>query len=191
MRQLRRHATFRPLEPAVTISMIDDVVVVRPRPPLDLDATDALVDAVASVVASGATVMLALHEDTTGAHVSSTFDRDDAVQAPDPVDHGRGTARAFLPGFVRLDSGRGTWTLDLLAGRLCRSEGPVKPSFVQPGEWIGIEAIWVTRSRFRVLTSDGVYLTANMAWTSDAHAPRNPPPTSPRRERERAGRVAA
>ena len=83
------------------------------------------------------------------------------------MEPGRSTT-AIGPGFLRLDTGCETWTLDLVRHRFCRSATPVDPRFVTAPSWTAIRAAWITADRTTVLTHAGTYVSVPSAWVPAA-----------------------
>lgn len=145
----------------LTVSMSDGVVVIATPADLDLDATEALVRTVGAAVSTGETVMLDLEPDR----------RWDPDRWPHPAPPGETevaerdrSVSAIGPGFVRLETGSETWTLDLVRHRFCRSAAPVDPRFVTAPSWTAIRAVWITVERTTVLTHAGTYVSVPSAW---------------------------
>lgn len=149
----------------LTVSMSDGVVVIATPAEFDQDATEALLRTVGAAVTTGETVMLDLEPDhrwepDRWPHPVASGDAD----AGDPAR----SAGAIGPGFVRLDTGRDTWTVDLVRHRFCRSAAPVDPRFVSAPSWTAIRAVWITADRTTVLTHAGTYVSAPSAWVPSA-----------------------
>jgi hypothetical protein len=145
----------------LTVTMVAGIVVIEPPDDLDHDATDALVQMVTAALATGEHAML--HLDSGRAPepdrwpLSAADARTAADVAPRPV-------TTIGPGFIRLDTGNDTWTIDLGHRRFCRSAAPVDPRFVEAPSWTAIRAAWVTPERTTVLTAAGTYVSAPTTW---------------------------
>ncbi len=162
-----------PCEPALSISMLDDLVVIRPRPRLDRCGTQTVVMAVAGATESGSTVLI----DLGGP--------DGYGSRPHPLGAGvvacpSSLATVPAPGCVQLVFHDQSWTLDLPARRFCRSATPVTPSFVRPADWTCMTSIWVTAEQTSVLTADGTLVSAAVSWNHDAAVARHRRPTAVR-----------
>ena len=148
--------------PAVIISMHGDHVVVDPPHELDLDATVVLMDAVASAIRSGATVMIDLDASTPSADLIARSPSVPPRGLEKSID--RGTVRVLGAGRVRLATADSYWTVDVALGRLCRSEKPIDTCFLGASDWVRIRALWVNCTEVTALTSDGTYLSARPVW---------------------------
>lgn len=155
----------------ITVSMSGALVVVRPRGYCDDVATGSLVAAVAAAVRSGASVLVDLAGATVGNPGGGTEVEAAANHAgAAPVDGGdRGaTVAAVAPGYVRLTSGTGFWTVDLRRHRLCRSATPVDPRFVTGAGWTGLRALWATPTVVSALTADDTIMSVPVTWVAEA-----------------------
>lgn len=83
------------------------------------------------------------------------------------IEAGR-SASAIGPGFLRLETGGETWTLDLVRHRFCRSASAVDPCFVTAPSWTAIRAAWITSDRTTVLTRAGTYVSVPSVWVPAA-----------------------
>ena len=146
------------------ISMLDDHLVVGVATSIDLEMTELLVVAAASGVAAGSTVMIDLDP-----HIASC---DLVARRPMGtidtccVTHAGGPVTVLGAGSVRITTRDAHWTIDLVHGRLCRSESIVDPQFVRPHAWTKIHALWVNRDHVTALTGDGTYLTTIATWSA-------------------------
>jgi hypothetical protein len=160
-----------PCEPALSISMLDDLVVIRPRRRLDRCGTETLVMAVAGATEAGATVLVDLGPGE-GERTIRPLGPLGTGMAPCPESH------AVVPaaGYVRLGFNGQCWTLDLPGRRFCRSTAPVLPSFVEPAHWTPITSILVTDDHTAVLRTDGTMVSAPVTWNHDERVarPRRP-----------------
>lgn len=152
--------------PHVTVTMVAGVVVIEPPAELDHDATDALLRTVVAALDTGESVML--HLDANRAvdperwpHAAPQHHEPEPSPVPRPV-------TSIGPGYLRLDTGNDTWTIDLARRRFCRSATPVDPRFVEGPSWTAIRAAWVTGERTTVLTLAGTYVSAPTTWLEAA-----------------------
>lgn len=162
---MHQYPTTRPTEPAVTISIVDAMVVVHTNGRFDLDSTETVVSAVAAAVRSGAVAMINL-DTRDGGRPSTGCDPSghlDGLGSPtvDPS-----TVSVLAPGYVGVISQTKCWTIDLTRQRLCCSAAPVDPRFVGAGAWTGIRALWATQAKITVLTTKDTYLSIAAGWTS-------------------------
>lgn len=166
-------ATATTIDSAVTISMLDDHLVVCAHADLDLEMTEVLVIAAASAVTTGSTVMIDLDPDTASdelnAHRPLT-----ALDASCITGDG-GPVSVLGAGRVQLATRDAHWTIDLTRGRLCRSDDAIDPSFVGPDDWTPVQALWVSPTSVTALTNDGTYLSTLAEWTIERR-PRRPAP---------------
>lgn len=145
----------------LTVTMVAGIVVIEPPHELDHDATDALVRMVTAALSTGEHVMLRLDAGRAPEPDRWPISDADARAVPDIAPR---PVVAIGPGFVRLDTGNDTWTLDLARRRFCRSATPVDPRFVESPSWTAIRAAWVTPERTTVLTAAGTYVSAPTSW---------------------------
>jgi hypothetical protein len=146
------------------VSMLDGHVVINPPLRLDLDATDALMNAVASAVRSGVTVMVDLDVTTLAAELVAFSPLTGA--RVDDRKIGRGAVTILGAGRVRLATAESYWTIDIAHSRLCRTEKPIECCFLSPHDWVTIRALWVNYESVTALTSDGTYLSTRTVWAS-------------------------
>ena len=151
-------------EPAVSVSMSEDHVVICPPAHLDLETTEVLVVAAASAVTSGSTVLIDLDPETTSDELIARRPLSDDVLTC--VTSESGPVRVLGAGFVSLATRDAHWTIDLTRGRLCRSDGAVDPHFVVSGNWTPVQALWVTSANVTAPTTDGTYLSTQAVWSS-------------------------
>jgi hypothetical protein len=144
----------------LTVTIADGLVVVRPHTDLDLDATEALRQAVVAAVASGESVMLAFDDEVASApsefpHPASPVDGEAPIGC---------AAQAVAAGYVRLCAGDEYWTIDVTRHRFCRSASKVDPHFVATEQWTPVVAAWVTAGRTTVMTERGTYVSTTSNW---------------------------
>lgn len=162
--------TKRGIDPTLMVSMFDDQLVICPPTHLDLEMTEVLVVAAASAVTSGATVMIDLDPETASDELIARRPLS-AVTTRCVTDEG-GPVGIPCAGYVRLATRDAHWTIDLVHGRLCRSDRAIQPHFVAWRDWTPIQAVWVTPSDVTALTVDGTYLSTHAAWTLGDAEPR-------------------
>jgi hypothetical protein len=152
-------------QPAIEISMSDDLIVVRPQGRLDVDATIALVEAVDAAVAN-CTVLLDL--DGSAPEAEMVADRPHACHPSFGVTTTieRATIEVIGAGCVRLRSPHSHWLIDLNHRRFCRSSRPVDRCFVAPDEWTPIRSIWATEGGVCVLTRNEAVISTATRWRS-------------------------
>lgn len=156
--------TKRGADPALMVSMFDDQLVICPPSHLDLELTEVLVVAAASAVTSGATVMIDLDPETASDELIAR--RPVSAAGTRCVSSVGGPVGIPCAGHVRLATRDAHWTIDLVRGRLCRSDAAIDPHFVGPSDWTRIQALWVTPTDVTALTADGTYLSTHAAWTN-------------------------
>lgn len=148
-----------PVDPGLTISMADDLVLVNVHGQLDQHHTEALVMCVAGATSTHSTVLIDLED-------AGIPERHRCTTTPTPIDMPRrGGASVPSPGYVRLDMDDRTWTIDLVRHRYCQSARPVAPAFVAPEHWTPIRQIWVTAGRTAVHTADDTLVTSRANWS--------------------------
>ena len=149
-------------DPAISISMDDDQVVIRPQRRLDHEATVALNAVLNAAVIAGSTVVVELElDDRTGAHPTSPAPH--AVACKFTRDQASGTVTEVVtagPGCITIASTGSWWTIDLVNRRFCRSATPVDPRFVGLDLWIGVRKVWVSAARMTVLTAGDTLISA-------------------------------
>ena len=155
-------AAQREVDHRLMVSMLDDHVVFGVPTPIDLEMTELLVIAAASGVAAGSTVMIDLDPDIASDDLVAR--RPMGTIATCCVTHAGGPVTVLGAGSVRITTRDAHWTIDLVHGRLCRSEHIVDPQFVGPDAWTRIHALWVTRDHVTALTGEGTYLTTIATW---------------------------
>ena len=146
-------------EPAITISMCDDLVVICPPSPLGLDSTHALVAAAAAGVLGGSMVMIDLDGETDSSELVALGPISDGLVDPTAVAGHVGVVGA---GCVRLSTADSYWTIDISEGRLFRAETIVDHHFVGRADWTSVQAIWLTCSSITALCADGSYISARV-----------------------------
>ncbi len=152
-------------DPTVTVSMLDDHLVMSAPDQFDIEMTEVLVIAAASAVAAGSTVMIDLDPDTASDELLARRPLTDAA-APYVANEG-GPVEILGAGYVRLATRDAHWTIDLARGRLCRSQDAIDPHFVRSDAWTQVQAVWVSQTSVVALTADGTYLTTQTAWTTE------------------------
>jgi hypothetical protein len=155
--------TEKGTDATVTVSMFDEHLVICAPPRLDLEMTNVLVIAAASAVGCGSTVMIDLDPDTASDELIALRPLSAVARC---VTSDSGPAAVLGPGYVRLTTRDGHWTIDLSHGRLCRSNDPIEPHFVGLNDWIDICALWVTPTNVTALANDGTYLSTFASWTT-------------------------
>ena len=158
-------------DPMIDISMVGDVVVLRPVGRLDLDSTHALVSAVDAASESDTTVVI----DLDG---SAQWTRTDPMFRGATPPYGtvlatgaiQPTIGVIAPGCVRLSSPNNHWTIDLGERRFCRSAQPVNRRFVGIDDWIPIRNIWAASDGVAVLTVDDSIISTATPWIAGVRA---------------------
>jgi hypothetical protein len=151
-------------DPSVMVSMCDDHIVISPSTRLDLAATRALIDVVASAIRSGSNVMIDLDPDTPSDDLISHGPVSGRPAAL--LGDGDGSVRLLGPGCIRVAATESHWTIDLSLSRLFRSEKPIEPYFVSTDRWTPIRALWASCESVTALTDDGTYLSCPTVWTT-------------------------
>lgn len=152
-------------QPAIEVSMSDDLIVLRPEGRLDLDATHALVAAV-DAASGSAMVLIDLEGSMPRADVIT--DRPHACHPSFGLTRTieRATIEVIGPGCVRLRSPHSHWTIDLNQRRFCRSSRPLDRCFVAPDGWTPIRSIWATADGVCVLTKNEAVISTTTRWVS-------------------------
>ncbi len=148
-----------PTDHELTISMVDDLVLVRVDGQLDQHRTEALVMCVAGATSTRATVLIDLDGSGIPSHRPCISRTPTPINSPRPAN-----ASVPSPGYVQLDLGDRTWTIDLTSHRYCQSARPVTPAFVDPRHWTPLRQIWVTADRTAVHTYDDTLVTSRATW---------------------------
>lgn len=157
---MRDHPPVEAGDPMIAISMMGDLIVLRPNGRLDLDSTHTLVNAVDAAAGTDTAVLIDLDGSATDSlpdlrlHTPSPGSSHQvAVPAP--------TIDVIAPGCVRLSAPGNHWTIDLTEQRFCRSSGPVDRRFVGADDWTGIRSIWATSDGVTIVTAaDSLISTA-------------------------------
>lgn len=117
-------ATPTTIHPTVTVSMLDDHLVICAAADLDLEMTDAQVIAAASALAAGSTVMIDLDPETASDELIARRPLS-AVTATCITGDG-GPVGVLGAGYVGFTTSDAYWTIDLTQGRLCRSDDAIR-----------------------------------------------------------------
>jgi hypothetical protein len=149
--------------PTIAISMVGDLVVLRPYGHLDLESTRTLVSAVDAAAGGDSTVVIDLDGSAHRTAAELAFRSSSLVghmaalgEAP--------TIDVIAPGCVRLSSPQSHWTIDLTEHRFCRSAAPVDRRFVAAEDWTSIRNVWATRDGVAVLTSNDAIISTATRW---------------------------
>lgn len=159
-----------PVDPAIAVSMVGDIVVLSPRGRLDLDATYALVQAVDAASCSDRKVVIDLDGSAELAPAELLFRTEATPPNGVPLPVTQPTIGVIAPGCVRLSSPRGYWTIDLGERRFCRSAEPVDRRFVGIDDWTGIRNVWAASVGVAVLTADDAIISTATPWVAGVRA---------------------
>jgi hypothetical protein len=139
-----------------------DNVVIRAASAIDLARTRSLVDAVNAASDAGVTVVIDPHTERCDDGLAALGER---VHGPcrDHPSCRPAPAEVASTGCVRLFGDATVWTIDLVRGRLCRTDVGVDLRFVAASAWIDVVAVHVGPTRLRATTNDGrVFSTARL-----------------------------
>jgi hypothetical protein len=153
-----------PVDPAIAVTMVGDILVLSPRARLDLEATHALVQAVAAASCSDGKVVIDLDGSAELSPAELLFRTEITPPNGVPLLITEPTTGVIAPGCVRLSSSRGHWTIDLGERRFCRSAEPVDRRFVGVDDWIGIRNVWAASVGVAVLTNDDAIISTATPW---------------------------
>jgi hypothetical protein len=159
-----------PVDPAIAVSMVGDIVVLSPRGRLDLDATHALVQAVAAASCSDRKVVIDLDGSAELSPAELLFRTEATPPNGVPLAVNQPTIGVIAPGCVRLSSPRGHWTIDLGERRFCRSAEPVDRRFVGIDDWTPIRNVWAASVGVAVLTMDDAIISTATPWVAGVRA---------------------
>jgi hypothetical protein len=159
-----------PVDAAIAVSMVGDIVVLSPRGRLDIDATYALVQAVDAASCSDRKVVIDLDGSAELSPAELLFRTEATPPNGVPLPVTRPTIGVIAPGCVRLSSTRGYWTIDLGERRFCRSAEPVDRRFVGIADWIGIRNVWAASVGVAVLTNDDAIISTATPWVAAMRA---------------------
>lgn len=154
-------------EPRVTIEMGGSNIVIRSTTAIDHAYTDALAHAVNAATDTLTAVVIdpePIRCDDSFASYSL------GASAADCVEHHECRAVAVEVigvGMIRIAAERTVWTVDVGAGRFCRSDAAIDAAFIPSGSWTPVVAICVTPRRLIALTLDDTLISSNRA-----HAPK-------------------
>ncbi len=153
--QLRRHR-----EPAITVSMQDEQIVIRPQRRLDREATVVLNAVLNASVTAGTMTVLDLDGVLRSSATISAFAHR-GVDDGAPAQEQRNEVFVAGLGCIRISSLGSWWTIDLERRRFCRSATPVDPRFVAASLWTGVRRLWLSSSTVAVLTTDDCVISAH------------------------------
>ena len=157
-------------DPQIAVSMVGNVVVLRPQGRLDLDSTHALVAAVDAASETDTTVVIDL--DGSADEVCAELARRRTFATPSGLvttaPAAAPTIGVIAPGCVRLSSPHNHchWTIDLTERRFCRSAQPVDRRFVGLDDWTSIRNVWAARDGVGVVTGDDSIIATATPWVS-------------------------
>ena len=158
------------IDPAISVSMVGDIVVLSPRGRLDLDSTHALVRAVDAASSSDRKVVIDLDGSAELSPAELLFRSEATPPNGVPLPVTKPTIGVIAPGCVRLSSARYHWTIDLSERRFCRSAEPVDRRFVGIDDWTRIRSVWAASVGVAVLTEDDAIISTSTPWVSEVSA---------------------
>ena len=155
-------------EPQVTIEMGGPNIVIRSTSTIDREYTASLAHAL-NAAAEAETVVVIDPQPIRCDDVFAT------VQLP-PSDTTCPRHDDCLPtdvevvasGVLRIEGEHGWWTIDLHAGRVCRTDTAVDVRFLGPQAWMPVIAICVTPTKVSAFAIDQTVITGSRAHRSDA-----------------------
>jgi hypothetical protein len=150
----------------INVSMVGNVVVLRPRGRLDLESTHALVTAVDAASDADTAVMIDL-DGTAPENAAELVYRSSPTPPygmPLTLATSVPTIGVIGPGCVRLSAPNNHWTIDLSERRFCRSAEPVDRRFVPAENWTSIRNIWAASEGVAVLTLDDSVISTAIPW---------------------------
>jgi len=157
-------------DPLIDITMVGDVVVLRPIGRLDLDSTHALVSAVDAASESDTTVVIDLDGSEQWTQTDPMFRGATPPYGTPVAGQMLPTIGVVAPGCVRLSSPNNHWTIDLTERRFCRSAQPVDRRFVGIDDWTPIRNIWAASDGVAVLTVDDSIISTATPWIAGVRA---------------------
>jgi hypothetical protein len=147
----------------VTIEMAGDNVMVRSGATIDLPCTAALVDVVNAAARTGVVVVIDPEEIRCDAALAASGQWASGTPLPDDEAGPAADAEVVSSGVIRVAGRASWWTIDVAAGRFCRSDDPIDCRFVGSDAWTPLVAIWITPRHLSALTTTGTVVTSTRA----------------------------
>jgi len=153
--QLRHHR-----EPAITVSMQDEQIVIHPQRRLDREATVALNAVLNAAVIAGTMAVLDLDGGLRPSTTISAVARR-GVDDGAPAQEQRNEVVVAGLGCIRISAPGSWWTIDVARRRFCRGATPIDPRCVDASLWTGVCRLWLSSSTVAVLTADDRVISAH------------------------------
>lgn len=165
---MRDHPIVDRSDPTIAVSMVGNLIVLRPSGRLDLESTRTLVNAVDAAAGTDTTVVIDLGGapgSALGPDLLPTALLDKVATGPHPETAVTlPTIDVIAPGCLRLSSPQSHWTIDLTERRFCRSAEPVDRRFIDPAYWTTIRNVWAGGDGVGVLTWDDSIVSTATRW---------------------------
>jgi len=149
--------------PHLTIGMCGQNIVIRPTAAIDEGYALAVAGTINAAAATDTVVIIDPQpvrcDDAFAGDEHATFEWKCASHDRcEPVD-----AVVVNCRMIQIAAERDSWTIDLSAGRFCRSAPKTHPLYISPEAWVPVIAIVVARTRLSALTADGALITSSRA----------------------------
>lgn len=157
-------------EPRVVIEMGGPNIVIRSTTAIDHADTTALADAVNAAADTDTVVVI----DPESIRCDDEFVANQLSESepmctehvgcrPVPVE-------AVACGVIQVEAEQSYWSIDILDGRFCQTDGPVDTMFIEAGAWTPVIAVCVTPTRVSALDVDGLLVSGRRAHRSEERA---------------------
>jgi hypothetical protein len=150
-------------DPRVTIEMGGTNIVIRSNATIDRACTDALAHAVNSAVQARAVVVIDPEPTRCDDALASSAVPESELVCHEHDDCRPADVEAIADGVLRIAGERTSWTIDVGAGRFCRSDRAVDVRFIEPAAWTPMVAVWITPTKVSALTTRGSLVSGRRA----------------------------
>jgi hypothetical protein len=150
-------------DPGVTIEMGGANIVIRSSAAIDRASTDALAHAVNSAVKTRSVVVIDPEQVPCDAAVTASAVPTSEIDCHEHEQCRPEDIEAVADGVLRIAGEQTSWTIDVGAGRFCRSDGEIDVRFIEPAAWTPMVAVWITPTKVSALTTAGSLVSGTRA----------------------------
>jgi hypothetical protein len=150
-------------DPGVTIEMGGANIVIRSSAAIDRACTDALAHAVNSAVRTRSVIVIDPEQVPCDDAVTASTVPVSEIICPDHDECRPEDVEAIGEGVLRIAGEQTSWTIDVGAGRFCRSDRVVDVHFIEPAAWTPMVAVWITPTKISALTTGGSRISGTRA----------------------------